>query len=174
MSLLSCEDEVSSAFSVSSPRSTKKQTKEYYFSKLGGVYENSGKLPINDFLNKTFGSNWGWVTAGKYTNPAATNENSNWVIDQRVVKYLYKKNGLLSKRLDEAKDVDTLVAIFAHTMNEELAKWLIEMHDAKIENTPITLYHQISKPCKGIECLGQVTLDIVQSIAQHKLVFRRC
>lgn len=174
MSLLSNEDEVCIAFSESSPMSTKKQMEKHYHSKLEGIYENHDKLPINDFLNKTFDSDWGWIPVGRYTDPAATTEKSNWVIDQRVVKYLYKKNGLLSKRLDEAKDADTLVAILAHTMNEELAKWLLKMHEAKMEKTPITLYHQISKPCKGIECLGQVNLDIVQSIAQHKLVFMSC
>lgn len=129
---------------------------------------------LTDDLDTLFGSDWGWISGGQYTNPAASKDKTKWVIDQGVVAYQYKKKGVLSEHIDETNTADILVSFVAYDVNEELAKWLLDMHDAGVETKPITLYHQISKPCKGIECLGQVNLDIVQSIAQHKLIFRSC
>lgn len=125
-----------------------------------------------DDLDTLFGSDWGWIPVGQYTNPAASKDKTKWVIDQGIVAYQYKKKGVLSERIEETSEDDTLVAILAYKVNEELAKWLLDMHDAKIETTPIMLYHQISQPCKVIECLGKVSLDIVQSIAQQRLIFK--
>lgn len=119
------------------------------------------KIECSDFqkdLNTLFGDNWGWIPAGKYTFPAAGKDKTQWIVDQGVV---------------EEKEIENLVVFLAGEVNEKLAKWLLEMHDAEMEDRSIILYRQICEPCKGFECLGSVRLNIVQSIAQHKLVFVR-